>query len=174
MINRIRTFFDSIWLKLRHPSVTFCGWVSVPFSADIRIKGKGHIDFGRKVFLEKRVSISAIDGTVAVGDFTSINRNCIIVAHNSIKIGNNVAIGPNVCIYDHDHAWNKDGIINGKYKGAPIEIGNDCWIGANAIILAGAMIDKCSIIGAGTIVKGEIPDYSIVYDHRNKHIKRLQ
>jgi len=103
----------------------------------------------------------------------SINRNTIIVSREEIFIGKGTSIGPNVCIYDHDHRYNRNGISKKDFVTSPIYIGERCWIGANVIILKGATIGDNCVVGAGTVVRGEIPDCSMVYDKREMLIRQI-
>ena len=86
-------------------------------------------------------------------------------------------IAPNVTIMDSPFhpAWPPS--LRNTYPGTeldrPVEIGDDVWIGTNAIILAGSKIGTGSIIGAGSIVKGEIPKNVLAAGVPAKVIRRL-
>lgn len=93
--------------------------------------------------------------------------------YNLISIGNGVTISSNVRILTHDWALDTilDGMlpsINPKSIARPIgrhqkvQIGDHSFIGTHVVIMPGATIGKCCIIGAGSVVRGRIPDYSIV------------
>lgn len=76
-------------------------------------------------------------------------------------------------IYDHDHVFSAEGILPGfRYGSVIIEQG--CWIGANVIILRDTYIGKGSVIGAGSIVKGNIPPHSLVTNNRNINIVSIR
>ncbi|MCQ2484439.1 MAG: acyltransferase [Clostridia bacterium] len=119
--------------------------------------------------------ISAISGgTLQLGKGVFINRNCTFVARESIKIGDKCSFGPNVCIYDHDHAFGT-ARKNGEYfKTASVTIGDNCWIGANTVILRGTSIGDNCVIGAGCVVKGDIPANSLVTSGRELEIKTIK
>ncbi len=114
------------------------------------------------------------NGILEIGNACFINCNTIIASLGKITIGNNVSIGPNVCIYDHDHDYNEKGQILGKYKIGKITIGNNVWIGAGAVILKNTIIGDNCVIGAGTIVKGEIPANSLIINDREIIVKKLK
>ena len=106
-------------------------------------------------------------GRLIVGNNVSVNINNMIACHDRISIGDGVQFSPNVQMYDHDHDFRaKGGIAAGKYKTSPIEIGDNCWIGANAVILRGTKIGNNCVIGAGSIVKGVYPDNSVIIQNR--------
>ena len=97
-----------------------------------------------------------------IGHNTFFNRNCIIVAREKISIGANCLFGPNVYICDHDHMFNQDTVFTDQFITRPVSIGEGSWIGAGCIILKGANIGKKCIIGAGSIITGNVPDGMIV------------
>ena len=82
---------------------------------------KGHINFCGCLVAEPNVYIHAVSGEIIVQD-AFINRNSMIVAMEKIEISSGVTIGPNVCIYDHDHdLHNKCG-----YSTASVKIEKKC------------------------------------------------
>lgn len=74
-----------------------------------------------------------------------------------VRIGDRVMFGPNVQIYATTHPLDPIERATGKEFCATVTIGDDCWIGGGAIILAGVNIGKGSVIGAGSIVTKDIP-----------------
>lgn len=110
---------------------------------------------------------------LVIGDDISLNHGCMIVSREKIVIGNGVQFGPNILLYDHDHDYKASGGISvGKYKSSPIIIGKNVWIGAGAIILRGTSIGDNSIIAAGSVIKGEFPDNSLIYQPKETKVKR--
>lgn len=89
-----------------------------------------------------------------------VNRNSLIVSMEKIEIGSGVTIGPNCCIYDHDH--NLSGDKTGPFLTSPVIIGNNVWIGANAVVLKGVKIGERAVVAAGAVVNKDVPPYSIV------------
>ncbi len=174
MAGRFNTLIDMIWLKIRHPSVKTNGVHYIKPGTEISIGSKGKISFGKWVFTHKRVTFTAIDGELAIGENTTFNRNDIIVCREKITIGNNCSFGPNVCIYDHDHIYSKYGTKNQGYKTSSVVIEDNCWIGANTVILRGTQIGTGSVIGAGTIIKGSIPPHSLVTSNRELVIRSIE
>ena len=110
---------------------------------------------------------------IIIGNNVSFNRNSICAAHKFISIGNNSSIGPNCCIYDHDHRFGKNGKEPG-FKTDDVVIEENVWIGAGSIILRGTHIGKNSVIGAGCIIKGDIPPNSLVTQNREINIVELK
>ena len=139
---------------------------------DIRIKN-GKILNKDRFRADNNCSISSTEnGNVVIGKNCFVNRNFICISKKYIEIGNNCIFGPNVCIYDHNHNFSKDGYFSGFKKG-DVVIGDHVWVGANVVILPNTHIGANSIISAGTVVKGNIPNNSIVKNNRELVIKDL-
>lgn len=104
---------------------------------------------------------------VSIGNDVYIGPNCCLQsAHGDIMIGSHVMFGPGVHIHGGNHVIDKIGVymkdVGKKYgDDGIITVGDDVWIDSNAIILQGVSIGKGSVIGAGAIVTGDVPPYSI-------------
>ena len=113
-----------------------------------------------------------------IGDYVGISSS-VIWAHESIVIGDHVNIGANTIIMDSDaHSLNyldrrdlASDLLAKKNK--PIVIDDDVLVGANCIILKGVHIGKQSVIGAGSVVTGNIPSNCIAAGNPAKVIKYL-
>ena len=98
------------------------------------------------------------------GGRISIGENCgfssvVISSKSSIKIGNRVLVGGNVRIFDHDYHsldHSKRGTSDDvkDARTAPIEIGDDVFVGTGAVILKGTKIGDRSVVAAGSVVFG--------------------
>ena len=100
---------------------------------------------------------------VEIGHDCLLNIGAKIGGQNGIKIGNFVRISYNVNLISEDHEYrdpNKP-IIKQGYNGGPILIGDDVWIGANAVILPNITIGQGAIIGANAVVTKNIPPFAI-------------
>lgn len=113
------------------------------------------------------------NGKLKIGKNVFFNTNCHVACHESIEIGDNTLFGPNVCIFDHDHAYKKGYISPNEFHTKPIKIGKNAWIGAGSIILKGVEIGDNAIIAAGSIVCKNVPDNSIFLQKRTETIKQL-
>ncbi len=99
---------------------------------------------------------------IEIGNNSAIGLNARV--SGPLSIGDDVMMGPNVSIYTQNHET--ENIYKPmRLQTAPKEkvtIGNDCWIGANAVILPGVTIGNGVIIGAGAVVTRDVPDYAVV------------
>lgn len=138
----------------------------------LKTSRKGLIKIGKLVYLYRDVEISANGGKITLKGCNFINKNTMIVSHNSIFIGYGTTIGPHTLIYDHDHNLNKEEVSDTPFVAAPIIIGRNVWIGAGVIILKGVKIGDNSVIATGTVVNSSIEENMIVYQKRQLCISK--
>lgn len=157
-------------------------------SKKLKIMGKpiiinrGNIEIGKNT---KLISSSKFYGasldkvslyTINNNSKIKIGENCILhgtsVRSNlSIEIGDNCILASHIKLIDHDHD-----IKNRKSKGyisKEIKIGNNVWIGYNALVLKGVTIGDNSVIGAGSVVTKDIPENCIAAGNPAKVIRNL-
>ncbi len=105
---------------------------------------------------------SAISKDFVAGDFSYVGPNCNIGP--KVKIGNYTMLANNVSVIGDDHIFSKSGtpiIFSGRPILRETVIGDDVWVGAFSIVLAGTKIGNGSIIGAGSVVTRDVPPYSV-------------
>lgn len=91
------------------------------------------------------------------GNYVYANFNLTIVDDTHVFVGDNVMFGPNVTVATAGHPILPELRQKGYQYNAPVRIGNNCWIGAGAIILPGVTIGENSVIGAGSVVTRDVP-----------------
>jgi acetyltransferase-like isoleucine patch superfamily enzyme len=112
-----------------------------------------------------KIKFTGGTGHIFIGERVYINSGTVLYSGNGIKIGDYVLIGPNCSIVPVNHAFEDRNvkIINQRFaesKGG-IVIEDDVWIGANVTILDGAYIRNGAVIGANSLVSGEVEEFSI-------------
>lgn len=147
----------------------------------VYIRGRRSIAGGKGLTTGRfcRFDLEGTKPTLFIGDHCEMGDMTHIVAHERVEIGNNVLIASKCFISDTNH---------GSYKGeeqsspdtppsqrplvsAPVVIGNNVWIGENAVILAGARIGDGCVIGANSVITG-ILEKNTVAVGSNRVIKR--
>jgi acetyltransferase-like isoleucine patch superfamily enzyme len=93
-----------------------------------------------------------------------------------VCIGNhvNLAQGITVTALNHNFADSSRKIDEQGIGTKPVVIGDDVWIGANAVILPGVTIGRHVVVAAGAVVTKDVPDYSLVAGVPAKEIKKLR
>lgn len=92
-----------------------------------------------------------------VGDYFFANHNCQILDGAKVTFGDHVFIAPNCTFTTAEHALDAEQRNRGLEVAFPITVGNNVWIGAGAIVLAGVTIGDNTVIGAGSVVTKDIP-----------------
>ena len=115
---------------------------------------------------------------IIIGNEVHLSRNCHIGAINEIIIHDNVLIGSNVLINDHSHGetfdFSKPRHLLPLVSKGKIEIGNNCWICDNVVIVGGVTIGNNCVIGANSVVNKSFPDNCLIAGNPAKIVKRLE
>lgn len=116
------------------------------------------------------------ESKIIIGNNVGIS-GATIYARDSISIGNNCLIGANVKIIDSDfHPMDMEArAIDDKNQivNKPIVIEDDCFLGADSIILKGTVLGRGCVVGAGTVVSGKFEPGSVIVGNPGKVIKKL-
>lgn len=145
----------------------------INLKSKLKIEGRNaEIKIGQSHILENTL-LQANEGKIFIGNKVFINRNCNIISLKKIVIDDGTTIGPNVCIYDHDHVFNKSNNQSELFKTEEIIIGKNVWIGCGVIILKGVTIGNNCVIGAGTIISKNIPDDTLVVNKNELVMKKI-
>lgn len=101
---------------------------------------------------------------ISIGDRCMIGRGVSLVGRRRIVIEDDVTFAPDIYVTDHNHAYNDLRIPIGRQWLAEdeVRIGAGSWIGTGVVVLPGADIGRHVAIAAGSVVRGTIPDYSVV------------
>lgn len=141
---------------------------SVSKLADIEDSRRGsRIVISEGVVIDAFVKVKPAGGIgdVVIGPETVINSGCVLYTGHGITIGRGVAVAANCTFAPTNHEYaRKDVPIRAQgfrpSKGG-IVVGDDVWIGANCVILDGAVIGQGCVIAAGSIVRGTLDPYGI-------------
>jgi len=150
---------------------------------------KTKIKIGNHTHIRGFLQLFAQGGQIEIGDFCYIGEESRIWSAQEIKIGNRVLIAHNVNIHDNVSHPLDSSLRNLDFKRIigvekanvnifdlrtqAVYIKNDAWIGFNVIILKGVTIGEGAIVGAGSVVTKDVPDWTIVGGNPAKIIRTI-
>lgn len=136
--------------------------------ADIEDSIRGsRIIIGRFSIIDSFVKIKPAGGIgdLIIGEHSVINSGCVLYTGNGIHIGNHVSIAANTTLAPVNHAYHdkkrliqEQGFLASK---GGIIIEDDVWIGANSVLLDGAVLRRGCVVAAGSIVRSALAAYTV-------------
>lgn len=110
---------------------------------------------------------------IEVGKNFFANYNCMIIDVAKVKIGDNCQMAPNVAIYTAGHPVHPVSRNSAYEYGIEVTIGDNVWIGGNTVILPGVHIGSNTVIGAGSVVTKDIPDWVVAAGNPCRVIRKI-
>ena len=163
---------------------SFGAGTSIGFPA-ATLMGTRSIHLGAGVLVGRHVTLSVGYGPddpgvpergLVIGDGSVIGARSSIVAHSSIEIGRDVWFGQDVFVCDASHGYQDPDLPIGEQLGAhqPVRIGSGTWIGHGAIVLPGTRLGRNVTVAAGSVVRGEIADHTVVGGTPARRLRHLE
>ena len=167
LVSRVREYLNEVRVGTNHQEKIIQDGNWNVFQIDDRA------DFlvGTNVICRNFENFHVSSGKLMLHDGVFINNSCSFNCMERIEIGNGTMMGEGVRFYDHDHVYTAEKIEKWQWSTAPIRVGRDCWIGSNVTILKGVTIGDNTIIGAGCLIRNDVPANSVVYQDRNLIIR---
>lgn len=176
-VSLINSIFCYLIGKIRYKKFGWSSRVIKPILVTPRF-----IEIGNSVLIYWHGRIQAVPNFVGenykpriiIEDGVGIQQNLHLTCANYVKIGKDTSISANVTITDINHPY-KDVTIPSKRQKlevGSVEIGEQCTIYNNAVILPNVKLGKHVVVGANCVVNGNIPDYSVVVGNPAVIIKR--
>ena len=128
---------------------------------------------GRKSVIESYSCINNAVGDVMIGDLTRIGLHNTVIG--PVTIGSHVNLAQGVVVTALNHNFN-DPQLRIDEQGIstqPVTIGDDVWIGANAVVLPGVTIGSHVVVAAGAVVTKDVPSHTLVAGVPAKVIKNI-
>ncbi len=149
----------------------------------VALYGEPYIRIGADVIVGPYCSLAAgvmpghvpdHNPVVTIGDHVLIGRGSGVVGHESIVIGDGVFTGHNVYITDANHGYENVDLTIGEQFAPPkpVVVGAGSWLGHGSIVLPGAQVGEHVAVGAGSVVTGELPSYSVAVGNPARVIRR--
>ena len=168
LVFRVREYQDEVRVGINYQEKIIQDGTWNVFQIDDR----AHFIVGTNVICRNFENFHVSSGKVILHDGVFINNSCSFNCMERIEIGAGTMMGEGVRFYDHDHIYTAETIEKWQWTTAPIRVGRDCWIGSNVTILKGVTIGDNTIIGAGCLIRNDVPSNSVVYQDRNLIIKK--
>lgn len=142
---------------------------------DLKVRENGRIILHDGVFLDTMVRlVAAKDFRIEIGEGTQVSMGTVMNGGHDLIVGHGVAVGGNCLILGSEHTfeggksvWDQD------YYRAPVYIGANAWLAADVLVRPGSRIGESAIIGAKSIVNGDIPALAVAAGNPAK-IKRYR
>ena len=165
LVSRVREYLNEVRLGTNYQEKIIQDGTWNVFQIDDR----AHFIVGTNVICRNFENFHVSSGKVILHGGVFINNSCSFNCLERIEIGAGTMMGEGVRFYDHDHIYTVEKIEKWQWTTAPIRVGRDCWIGSNVTILKGVTIGDNTIIGAGCLIRNDIPSNSMVYN--DGHVK---
>lgn len=146
------------------------------------LEGTEHISIGKDCYFGQRTELSALENhfnqkltpCLTIRDHVRCVGGCRITCAGNISIEDDVLLGPEVFITDHNHGMDPN--YRGGYSSQPliikdVRIGKGVWLGQRVCVMPGVTIGEHSIIGANSVVTKDIPPYTIAVGSPAKAVK---
>lgn len=167
LVSRVREYLNEVRVCTNHQeNIIQDGNWNV-----FQIDSKASLIVGSNVICRNFENFHVSSGKLILHDGVFINNSCSFNCMERIEIGSGTMMGEGVRFYDHDHIYTAEKIEKWQWTTAPVRVGRDCWIGSNVTILKGVTIGDNTIIGAGCLVRKDIPANSVVYNDGNLIVK---
>lgn len=182
--SRVSHFFQLVYYYWIRRHFKYIG--KVTFLLPTYLDGIQYISIGdgsrigkRAMLAVHKVSVVTEHPEICIGEKCVIGDDCNLQSCNSIRIGNGVLLGRKVMINDTSHGRFVRGQLDMQPNSrplcskGPIVIEDNVWIGEMVCVLGNVHIGKGSIIGAGSVVTKDIPEYSLAVGSPARVIKSL-
>lgn len=168
LVSRVRECLNEVSVGINHQEKIIQDGTWNVFQID----DKANFLVGANVICRNFENFNLSSGKLVLNDGVFINNSCSFNCMERIEIGVGTMMGEGVRFYDHDHVYTAEKIEKWQWKTAPIRVGRDCWIGSNVTILKGVTIEDNAIIGAGCLIRNDVPANSVVYNDGNLMIEK--
>lgn len=151
---------------LRHPGKIHIG-SDVVIDDNCLVDAKGDdnrgITIGNGVFVGRNTILSCKNGDIELGDRTNIGFNSEVFSASRVVLGADALLAAYCYVIggDHDYSDLSKPVLAQGRSSAGVTIGAAVWMGAGAKILDGVTIGDHAIVGAGSVVRSEVPAYAV-------------
>jgi acetyltransferase-like isoleucine patch superfamily enzyme len=154
-------------ITIRHPHKISVGAGSfIDDGAVLDAKGAANegIVIGENAYIGRNAILSCKEGSIFLGDTCNVSANCTILSETEVKLGKYCFLAGNCyLVAGGNHSFGDlttPVMFQPSLAKGGIRIGDDVWLGAGVLVLDGVSIGGTSVVGAGSVVTGSIPEFS--------------
>jgi acetyltransferase-like isoleucine patch superfamily enzyme len=160
-------------ITLRHPHKIVLGSNCV-IDDNVVLDGKGEKNTGLRldenVYIGRNTILSCKEGSISIGEYTNISANCSLLSETEITLGRYCFLaGHCYLVAGGNHSFedvSRPIMFQPSLSKGGIRLGDDVWLGAGVIVLDGASIGRGTVVGAGAVVTGPLPEYAVAVSSR--------
>ena len=160
------------YYRIRYPRLEIGPGVII--TGRLCVRDKTTLTIGAHSVIRQSVRVDG-GGRVTIGEHTRLNGDCWIGARERVAIGDWCLIG-DCCIFDSDYhntSPSERHLPPRSDTTAPVFIGHNVWIGTRAMLAKGTVVGTDSVVGAGAVVRGEVPAGVVVIGNPAVVVKRF-
>lgn len=181
VVNRIRDLKNKVMTLLLYKLLFFRIGKHTTLSSPLYSHHAEYISIGDHVYIGPSCRIEVYPDhsqtpfpILTIGNGVNIGHGVLLSSRHSLIIEDDVLIAGGCYISDNNHSIDPEGppYMDQPLTFASTKIGKGAWLGQNVCVLAGAHIGERCIIGAGSVVRGRIPPYSIAVGSPARVVKR--
>lgn len=151
---------------LRHPHKIRIGDnVVIDDACCLDAKGADNrgIDVGNGVFIGRGTILSCKNGDIVVDDHANIGFNCEIFSGSRVRLGKHALVAAYTYLVGGDHTFDRTDtpVLHQERVARGIEVDDNVWLGAHVVVADGVTIGRDAIVGAGAVVRDEVPPFAI-------------
>lgn len=165
-------------LTFRHPhKIRIGAGAVIDDFAVLDAKGEENdgIRIGEHAYIGRNAILSCKEGSIHLGDCTNVSANCTLLSETEIILGRYCFLAGNCyLVAGGNHSFadvSKPIMLQPSLAKGGIRVGDDVWLGAGVIVLDGVTIGSHSVVGAGSVVSGPLPEYAFARGARTLKIQ---
>jgi acetyltransferase-like isoleucine patch superfamily enzyme len=125
------------------------------------------IRIGGDVYIGRNSILSCKEGSIVLDDFCNISANCSLLSETEIRLGKYCFLaGHCYLVAGGNHRFDRTDIpimFQPSYSKGGIQIADDVWLAAGTVVLDGVSVGRGSVVGAGSVVTGSLPEFSVAF-----------
>ena len=159
-------------IALRHPAAIEIGdrvAIDDDCLLDARGAGEEGIQIGNDVLIARGAIIQGKCSWIKIGDHCTIGSQCLLTSAGGISLGKSVLMAGQCYIGGARYRFDDREVPimdQGAFTKGPVVIQDDVWLGAGVTVMDGVCIGKGCVIGAGAVVRENLPDFTVAMPHQ--------